>query len=211
MKKTLKIALYFSTICLLLVAGCSSSKPRSVPTSTAIPTQTTTLPATTTVEPAISTSTEPATSAPSVTLISGNLIGNLAIDFQLKNMNGQVVSLSGLRGKAVMLNFWATWCGPCRSEMPLLQQVYETWKDRGLEVLEIDIQEKSAVVQKYMTNNKLTLPTLLDLDGKVSKTYGITAIPATYFIDKDGVIRQVVRGAFPNRELIENQLSKIIP
>jgi thiol-disulfide isomerase/thioredoxin len=143
-------------------------------------------------------------------LVTGNRIGNQAINFQLEDLNGRTVSLSEIRGNPVILNFWATWCGPCRSEMPLLQQIHETWKDRGLILLEIDIQESAAAVQKFMIDNNLTLTTLLDNDGRVTNLYGISAIPTTFFIDKDGIIRQIVRGAFPNKELIESQLSKII-
>jgi cytochrome c biogenesis protein CcmG/thiol:disulfide interchange protein DsbE len=152
-----------------------------------------------------------ATTLPVITIAEGNQIGNLALDFQLQNLNGQSVSLSGFRGKPIILNFWATWCGPCRGEMPFLQQIYETWSDKGLVVLEIDLRENATLVQKFMTDSKLSLPTLLDTSGKVGQSYGITVIPTTFFIDKDGIIRQVVRGAFPNKASIESQLSKITP
>ena len=150
------------------------------------------------------------TRPPAKSAVKGNQIGNLESDFQLQNLDGQTVSLNDFLGKPVLLNFWATWCGPCQGEMPLLQQIYQTWSQKGLVVLEIDVQENATDVQKFMTDNKLTMPTLLD-DGKVTELYGITVIPDTYFIDNDGVIRQIVRGAFPNKAAIEKQISKIMP
>lgn len=103
--------------------------------------------------------------------------------------------------------------------MPLLQQIYDTWKDKGLIVLEIDIQQSAGDVQQFLTVNKLTLPTLLDADGEVSKAYGIASIPVTYFVDKNGIIRQIVRGSFvsenlteaQSKQLIETQLKLIMP
>jgi thiol-disulfide isomerase/thioredoxin len=184
MDKIMKIlaVLYLSLVCVILSEGCSTAYPLTT-----------------------------ATALPVITIVEGNRIGNLALDFQLQNLNGQSISLSGLRGKPIILNFWATWCGPCRSEMPILQQIYETWSDKGLLVLEIDLRENTTLVQKFMSDNRLSLPTLLDTGGKVGQLYGITAIPTTYFIDKDGVIRQIVRGAFPTKASIESQLSTITP
>ncbi|MDD5288890.1 MAG: TlpA disulfide reductase family protein [Dehalococcoidales bacterium] len=182
--KILKIALCLPLFYVLLIAGCSSALPSVAVTGT------------TTIQSSVT---------------KGNRIGNLAFDFQLQNLDGQNVSLNGLRGNPVMLNFWATWCGPCRGEMPFLQQIHETWKDKGLVLLEIDIQESPALVKKFMTDNNLSIPTILDGNGSVSQAYGITAIPTTIFIDKEGIIRQIVRGAFSSKESIESQLSRIIP
>lgn len=151
------------------------------------------------------------TNFPTITVTEGNQVGNLAYDFTLQNLESEYISLSGFRGKPVLLNFWATWCIPCRSEMPFLQQIYENWVDKGLIVLEIDLKESMNQVQKYMSDNKLSLPCLLDTNGDVGNKYRITAIPTTYFIDKDGIIQQIIRGAFPSREMIESQLNKIMP
>ncbi|MBI4180518.1 MAG: TlpA family protein disulfide reductase, partial [Chloroflexi bacterium] len=126
-------------------------------------------------------------------------------------LDGQTVSLSGLRGKPVLINFWATWCPPCKAEMPFLQQIHDSYLDKGLVVLEVDIGEKSATIQKFMTELNLSMTVPMDTDMKVAKAYGITAIPTTFLIDKDGVIRQKVIGAFPNKEAIEAELIKIMP
>ncbi|MDD5038848.1 MAG: TlpA disulfide reductase family protein [Dehalococcoidales bacterium] len=142
----------------------------------------------------------------------GTKVGNLAPDFELQNLDdGQVVSLSGLRGKPVLINFWATWCPPCNSEMPYLQQIYEEWSDRGLVMLAIDIREESSVVKEFLTARNLSLPVYIDTDASVAQKYGISAIPTTYFVDKDGKIYEKVIGAFPSKESIEVYLTGIIP
>ena len=137
--------------------------------------------------------------------------GDLAPDFQLQNLDGQTVSLSSLRGSPVLLNFWATWCGPCRTEMPYLQQIHEEWSDRGLVLLAIDLGESSSTVESYLQSNNLSLTVLLDTRQEVGQKYNIRAIPTTFFIDKDGIIQGVKIGAFQNKEQIEQYLGEIIP
>lgn len=158
-----------------------------------------------------SNNTPPTTNTPKPAAPVGINVGNQAIDFQLRSLNGTTVRLSELRGKPVLLNFWATWCGPCRSEMPYLQQINDTWTAKGLVMLEVDIGENSAIVQNFMTSLNLTLPVLLDSAQTVAGDYSVAAIPTTYFIDKNGIIRGKNVGAFPNKATIESELSKIIP
>ena len=138
-------------------------------------------------------------------------IGNRAIDFELQTLDGKIVKLSDLRGKPVLLNFWATWCGPCRFEMPFLQEVNDSYSAKGLVLLAVDIGENSATVQKFMTDLNLSLTVPMDTTAKVAKSYGILNIPSTFIIDKDGIIRGKVVGAFPNKAAIETELKKIIP
>mgnify|MGYP001106438296 CR=1 FL=1 len=138
-------------------------------------------------------------------------LGQPAPDFELQSLDGQTISLSDLRGKPVLLNFWATWCLPCRGEMPYLQQVYEEWSGRGLMLLAIDVGESRARVRQFMQDNSLSLPVLLDTRESVAARYGITAYPTTFFIDKEGIIREKIIGAFPSKAAIEKYLSKIIP
>ena len=142
---------------------------------------------------------------------AGINVGNMAPDFQLQNLTGQTVKLSDFRGKPVLLNFWATWCGPCRSEMPYLQQISDNSAATGLVMLAVDAGENATVVQKFMTELNLTIPVLLDTDKAVSKSYSITAIPSTFLIDKNGVIQKKILGAFPDKQAIENSLKSIIP
>lgn len=138
-------------------------------------------------------------------------VGSQAPDFQLNNLDGQSISLSDLRGKPVFINFWATWCPPCRSEMPYIQEIYEEWSGKGLVVLAINMGEKPPQVEEFMESQDLSLPVLLDTRGKVAQKYNIQFIPTSFFIDKDGVIAEKIIGAFPSKAAIEKSLSKIIP
>ncbi|MBI2830955.1 MAG: TlpA family protein disulfide reductase [Chloroflexi bacterium] len=134
-----------------------------------------------------------------------------APDFQLQDLAGKTVFLSELRGKPVVINFWASWCGPCREEMPYIQQVHEKWANKGLVILAINIQENPAVASKFMADYKLTFTALLDTKGEVAATYKVRGIPATFFIDKDGIIRGQRVGAFSSVKQIEDSLARIMP
>lgn len=138
-------------------------------------------------------------------------IGKPAPDFNLQSLDGQSVSLSGLRGKPVLINFWATWCPPCRIEMPYIQQVYDEWADKGLAILAIDVGESPSEVRESMESRNLSFPVLLDTAGDVALQYNVRAIPTTLFLDKDGILQTVKVGAFSSKADIEKSLSKIIP
>jgi len=138
-------------------------------------------------------------------------VGNLAPDFQLQNLDGQTVSLGNLRGKSVLINFWATWCSPCRSEMPYIQEIYEEWVDKELVVLAINIGESSSKAEEFMQSYNLSFTVLLDTKQDIAQKYNIQYIPTTFFIDKDGIIQDKVIGAFQNKTQIENKLCKIMP
>ena len=141
----------------------------------------------------------------------GSGVGESAPDFELQNLDGQVVSLSELRGKPVLINFWATWCPSCRSQMPYLEQIYQEWSNKGLVLLTIDVGESASRVRQFMQSNNLSLPVLLDTRQVVARKYNIMGYPTTFFIDKDGIIQEKVVGAFPDKESIERYLNKIIP
>ncbi len=135
--------------------------------------------------------------------VEGTRVGNLAPDFQLRNLEGQAISLNSLKGSPVMINFWASWCGPCRAEMPYLQQIYEEWSGKELKLLTINIGESSSVASSFMQSYNLSLPVMLDTRQTVSREYNILGIPSTFFIDKDGIIQGVKVGAFQSKEEIE--------
>jgi peroxiredoxin len=137
----------------------------------------------------------------------------LAPDFQLQNLDGQTVSLSDFRGKPVLVNFWASWCGPCRVEMPFIQEIFEDekWSDTGLVILAVDIGESHSTVKEFMESNGLSFTALLDINQDIALEYNIRAIPTTYLIDKDGIIRDMKIGAFSGRAEIEKRLGKIMP
>jgi thiol-disulfide isomerase/thioredoxin len=141
--------------------------------------------------------------------VTGTEIGNLAPDFQLMNMEGQNVTLSDLRGNPVIINFWASWCGPCREEMPFLQQIYEKWNKEGVLLQTINLRENPPQIAQYMQSNGLTFPVLLDTDGSVTQDYNVIGIPTTFFIDKDGVIQAKRLGPFSSTNEIETNISII--
>ena len=136
------------------------------------------------------------------------VVGGLAPDFQLQDLDGRAVSLSGFRGKPVILNFWATWCGPCRDEMPFIQEIFENkeWSDKGLVILAVDIGESPSTVKEFLENYGLSFQVLLDIEQSVAKNYNIRGIPTTFFIDKDGIIQDMKIGAFSSKAEIEQRL-----
>ena len=109
-----------------------------------------------------------------------------APSFALDDLSAKRVSLKDLRGKVVFLNFWATWCVPCRQEMPTMEKLQREMKEQGLEVVAINIRESKREVQKFIGELGLTFQILLDKDGKVSEEYGAWAIPLSYFINRKG-------------------------
>jgi thiol-disulfide isomerase/thioredoxin len=116
-------------------------------------------------------------------------------DFTLKTVEGKSVTLSGLKGKVVFLNFWATWCGPCKVEMPGMEALHRRYREEGLEFAAVDIMEKDTQVRHFLKDNNYTFPVLLDADGSVSNSYGIQAVPSTYILDRDGKIIFFALGA----------------
>ena len=141
----------------------------------------------------------------------GPEVGKLAPDFKLIGLDKQEVSLSDFRGKPVLINFWASWCGPCRIEMPFLQEIHEKWAGKGLVVLGVNLQENPTSVKKFVENAGLTFPILLSPGNAVPLAYNIRGIPATFLIDADGVIRDIKIGAFSGVGEIESKLAKIMP
>ncbi len=144
-----------------------------------------------------------------LTALEGGQIGNLAPRFQLTGLDGRVVSLSDLRGRPVMLNFWATWCGPCHSEMPFLQQAYNRWQDKGLVLLTVNLRESAAAARQFIQDGNYSFPVLLDASGDMSGRYSIAAIPSTFFIAENGAIIDKRVGSFQNLDTIEASLAKI--
>ena len=120
--------------------------------------------------------------------INPNSIKTKAIDFKLKDLDGKELSLSDLKGKKVFINFWATWCPPCKAEMPEIEKIYQGTKNSDLVIVAIEIGEPLSTVKPFINNNKYNFKVLLDLDQSVATKYGISAIPTSYFIDKNGNI-----------------------
>jgi peroxiredoxin len=135
-------------------------------------------------------------------------VGQPAPDFQFQG-GEQPVSLSNLKGSPVLLNFWKTVCSPCVVEMPFLQQIYEEWQGRGLVLLAVNIQESPSQVEAFMQSQGLSLPVLLDSQGEIAGQYGIYYIPATFFIDREGIIQEVHVGVFQSAAEIEDSLNQL--
>ncbi|MGQ9628898.1 MAG: TlpA family protein disulfide reductase [bacterium] len=109
-----------------------------------------------------------------------------APDFALESISGQEVKLSDFRGKVVFLNFWATWCPPCRAEMPSMERLHRKFDGEDFAILAVDIQESAKTVRKFVNDFGLTFTVLLDTRGRVASQYGVRGIPATFIIDREG-------------------------
>lgn len=120
--------------------------------------------------------------------------GSLAPDFILERLEGGDLRLSDLRGQAVVLNFWATWCVSCRKEIPQLVAAYDRYRDQGLEIVAVDLQESKAIVRSYAQDFGMDFPIVIDKDGRVAKAYRLLGVPTTFFIDREGVVRSVFMG-----------------
>lgn len=140
----------------------------------------------------------------------GLQVGNQPPGFRLPNLEGRAVALSDFRGKPVLINFWASWCPPCRFEMPFIQEIYEEWSDKGLIILTINIGESLSTVKEFMANHGYSFPVLLDTSQKVAQDYDVRGIPTTFFIDKNGALKDIKIGAFSSKAEIEERLRKII-
>lgn len=137
--------------------------------------------------------------------------GETAPNFTLKATDGNNIRLNEYRGHVVMLNFWATWCGPCRQEMPHLNELYEAYDNLGFVVLGVNLDEKKQRAHSLASELGVTYPTLFDHDKKVSQTYKVDAMPTTVLIDRDGTIRHVHRGYRPGYiEMYQKQVRKLL-
>jgi peroxiredoxin len=130
--------------------------------------------------------------------------GQLAPDFELKDLEDQAVKLSDYRGQVVLINFWATWCSYCRTEFPDLQRAYEGNRDKGFIVLAVNVQDRKESVQAYAQELGLTFPVLLDPLGRASGPYKARGLPTSYFVDQRGVI--VLKKVGPVNESIIDQV-----
>jgi peroxiredoxin len=138
--------------------------------------------------------------------------GFLAPDFSLQTTDGETYALSDLRGQAVLINLWATWCPPCRAEMPAIQKMYEEYQDQGLIVLAINstVQDEASAIAPFVSEYGLTFPVLLDETGAVATAYQLRSLPSSYFIGRDGVIREVVIGGPMSEALLRTRIEDIL-
>lgn len=125
-----------------------------------------------------------------------------APDFTLTNMNDQEVNLSDYRGQKVFLNFWASWCPPCRQEMPDMQKLHAEYGDEVV-ILAVNIGENKSTAANFMMENDLNFPVLLDTDKSTAQNYLVRGIPTSYFLDEDGIITDKVVGAVSYQRMME--------
>lgn len=138
--------------------------------------------------------------------------GFLAPDFTLQTTDGETVTLSNLRGQAVLVNIWASWCAPCRAEMPAMQRVYEDYKEQGLVILAVNstVQDSAESAKSFASELGLTFPILLDVEGLVTRLYLVQGLPASFFIGRDRVIREVVPGGPMSEVLLRTRIESIL-
>ena len=123
-----------------------------------------------------------------------------APDFTLKSLEGGNLRLEEYRGQVVLINFWASWCGPCRQEMPLLDRLHHRYEDTGFAVLGVNVEGEAAPAQDIVDKTNVTFPILIDDGQKVSELYNLQAMPSTVVIDRDGVVRYIHLGYKPGDE-----------
>jgi peroxiredoxin len=123
-----------------------------------------------------------------------------APDFTLKSLQGLNMRLDEMKGQVVLINFWASWCGPCRQEMPILDRLHTRYEDAGFAVLGVNVEGEIEPAQKIVDKTNVTFPVLIDEGQNVSEMYDLQAMPSTVVIDRDGVIRYIHRGYKPGDE-----------
>ena len=138
--------------------------------------------------------------------------GFLAPDFELKTTTGETVRLSDLRGQAVLVNLWATWCPPCRAEMPAIEKIYNEYKDDGLIVLAVNMtyQDTFSNIAPFVDEYGLTFPILLDETGSVGSAYQLRSLPSSFFINREGIINEVVIGGPMAEALLRTRVEEIL-
>ena len=120
--------------------------------------------------------------------------------FTLKSLGGDNLRLEEYRGQVVLINFWASWCGPCRQEMPLLDRIHQRYQDAGFAVLGVNVEGEEAPARKIAEKTKVTFPVLIDAGQQVSEEYNLEAMPSSVVVDRDGVVRYIHRGYKPGDE-----------
>lgn len=138
--------------------------------------------------------------------------GFLAPDFTLITAENHQFTLSDLKGKPVLINLWASWCVPCRTEMPAIQKVYEDYKNEGFIVLAVNTtnQDSRTAAINFADEHGLTFPILFDVDGRVSKSYRLRALPSSFFVDNQGVIQEVIIGGPMAEALLRTRVEHLL-
>ncbi len=138
--------------------------------------------------------------------------GFMAPDFQLQTLDGETIRLSDLRGQAVLINYWASWCPPCKAEMPAMQRIYAQYHDQGFEILAVNAANQDQLIdtQAFVSANQLSFPILLDTDGVVGNLYDIRSLPTSFFVRPDGTIAEVIVGGPMAEALLSTRVESLL-
>lgn len=137
-------------------------------------------------------------------------IGEKAPDFELMDLNGEAHRLSDYEGQGVFLNFWGTWCKPCEKEMPFMENQYQQFKDKGVQVLAVNVGESQFAVSKFAERLNLSFPIVIDTESDVQSAYGINPLPITFLVDKEGTVVKSFTGSL-TEETIEEFMKEVQP
>ncbi len=142
---------------------------------------------------------------------AGPKVGGPAPDFALESRSGETVALSDLRGDVVLINFWATWCPPCRQEMPLLDEIYGRYESLGFTLLGVNVEQNSQLADRFLADVPVSFPILLDPLEQVSGLYRVPAMPTTVIIDRQGTVRYIHYGFRPGDEqTVQNEVRRLL-
>lgn len=137
--------------------------------------------------------------------------GDTAPNFVLKNLQGETFHFKKMRGKGVLLNFWGTWCDPCKEEMPLLNELYHNNPVKGVEIVSVNMGESKYVVKQFVDRFDIDFPILLDKNKEVYKAYDVYKIPSTFLINKNGQVVETFVGQMPSKKFIKNLMRIVQP
>jgi thiol-disulfide isomerase/thioredoxin len=157
------------------------------------------------IQSTVASFTQPAAPAPVTTAD----IGQAAPGLKLPLVGGGEVDLAGYKGRPVILTFWATWCDPCRAEMPVFERAQQQYRDQGLAVLGVDFQEQDPQIQAFLAEIGVTFPSMVDRTGEVARQWRATGLPTTFLIDRQGIIQDVRVGAFTD-DMLQAKLAKLV-
>jgi thiol-disulfide isomerase/thioredoxin len=132
--------------------------------------------------------------APAAPVLAAGAAAGPAPDFVLDSNTGKPLKLSGFKGQVVMINFWATWCGPCRKEMPLLDAIYKQYKDKSFTLLSVNVEPDPKLANDWLKKTPVSFPVLYDVKSDVSNLYKVAVMPSSIFVDKKGNLRSIHRG-----------------
>ena len=144
---------------------------------------------------------------PGCGLTAAPVVGHPAPGFTLTDLDGNAVRLSDFRGKVVFLNFWATWCPPCRAEMPEMEELHQEYQDKDVVIIGVDLGEFRSSVKSFVEENGYSWTFVIDSTGEVARDYMVTGIPSSFSIDEDGIIRALQVGAM-SKAVMEARLAE---